>query len=577
MSPFHEPIDEGVRAELAEHDDLIAALLARRGIRTKEAADAFLDPSYDAHLGDPLLMRDMEKGARRIAKAIAEREKIAIWSDYDCDGIPGGVLLHDFLKKAGADFTNYIPHRHLEGYGVNVSGIGKLAAQGVSLVITVDVGITDSEAVARANELGMDVIVTDHHLPEPEGLPPAYAVIDPKREDETYPFRDFCGAGLAWKLVTAVLALGRAEGAPWCADIPEGWEKWLLDMAGLATIADMVPLTGENRVIAKYGLLVMRKSPRLGLQKLCRGMRVNQSALSEDDVGFMVAPRVNAASRMGEAADAFRLFTTEDEAEADALAKKLEKLNRERRAQAGAITRAAHERLSGRTDLGSVIVLGDPAWKPSLLGLVANGIAEEFGRPTFLWGREGSGVLKGSCRGAGVTHVVELMQEAKDAFAEFGGHAQSGGFSVKDEEIFSLEERLTDAHARLLAKNAEREREDRKADAELALSDATPEFLGKLERLAPFGQMNEKPVFLFREVSVMRVLRFGKGNEHVKIRFAHADSPVMLEGIAFFAKRALGPAGELLADGDRVNVLAHIERDQFSRNQSLRLRIVSIA
>ena len=573
MPPLYEPLDAALREELKEYDDLTAALLARRGVLSAEDAETFLNPSYDEHLFDPMQMLDMPRAAMRFARAITEGEHVAVWSDYDCDGIPGGVVLHDFLKKCGADFENYIPHRHLEGYGVNIPGIEKLAARGTRLVVTVDSGITDVAAIARAKELGMDVIVTDHHLPQ-ETLPDAYAVVNPNaRRNEVYPFKGLCGAALAWKLALAAL-----EVEPSLRErVPLGWEKWLLDMVGLATIADMVPIRGENRVLARYGLVVLRKSPRIGLQKLCRAMRVEQSALTEDDVGFMLAPRVNAASRMGEAWDAFHLFITEDEGEADMLAKKLEKLNRERRAKAGAITRAVHARLHGNAPK-DVIVLGDPDWKPALLGLVANGIAEEFGRPTFLWGREGSGLLKGSCRAAGHTHVVELMQAANGAFIEFGGHAQSGGFSVKDDEVFSLDEKLNAAYARLHASTGAEETASgaQKADAELALRDATLDFLRKLERLAPFGQENDKPLFYVRQVSVLRVMRFGKGEEHLKIRFGQEDTSVEVEGVAFFAKRALGRHAEMLSDGDRVNVLAHLERDQFSRGNPLRLRLISL-
>ncbi|OYV27252.1 MAG: hypothetical protein B7W98_02150, partial [Parcubacteria group bacterium 20-58-5] len=386
MFPLHDPLHDTMREELAAYDDLTAALLARRGITTKEDAERFLNPSYDEHLHDPFLMTEMQKAAERFARAITSGEKIAVWSDYDCDGIPGAVLLHDFLKKAGANFENYIPHRHEEGYGMNVRGIERLAKNGVTLVVTVDSGITDTEPVVRARELGMDVIVTDHHLPS-EKLPEAFAILNPNaREDEMYPFKSLCGSGVAWKLVCATLAV-----APELREkVPEGWEKWLLDMVGLATIADMVPLTGENRVLATYGLTVMRKSPRIGLQKLLRGMRVEQRGITEDDVGFMIAPRVNAASRLGEARDAFKLFITTDESEADLLAKKLEKLNRERKAQAGAITRAVHARLKERGEVRSVIALGDPEWRPALLGLVANTIADEYERPVFLWGREGN-------------------------------------------------------------------------------------------------------------------------------------------------------------------------------------------
>jgi single-stranded-DNA-specific exonuclease len=297
MFPLFEPVEDAKREALREYDDLIAALLSRRGVSTAEEAEAFLSPSYDTHIGDPMLLKDMRKVVERIDDALVNGERIAVWSDYDCDGIPGGVVLHDFFKKAGANFINYIPHRHEEGFGLNEMGLKKLKDDGVSLVITVDCGISDVSAVAYANSIGLEVIITDHHLPQE--LPAAFAIVDPKQEGETYPYKEFCGGGLAWKLVCAMLSAGNEF--PGRENFKPGWEKWILDMAGLSTIADMVPLTGENRVIARYGLLVMCKSPRLGFQALCKAARVNQKYISEDDVGFMIGPRVNAASRMGDA------------------------------------------------------------------------------------------------------------------------------------------------------------------------------------------------------------------------------------------------------------------------------------
>lgn len=547
-------------------DDFTLMLLRKRGILTKEEIERFLNPSYDLHLHDPLLMKNMPQAAERLAKAILSGERICAWTDYDCDGIPAAVLLHDFLTKVGANFENYIPHRHDEGYGVNVAGIEKLAASGVKLVVTADSGITDVEAVARARELGMDVIVTDHHLPQ-ETLPDAI-VVDDKQEGETYPFPELCGAATAWKLCSAVLAVSPELRAK----VPVGWEKWLLDMVGLATIADMMPLIGENRVLAKYGLKVLRKSPRVGLQKLCRVMRVNQSIITEDDVGFMIAPRINAASRMGDAWDAFKLFTTKDESEAEALAKKLDKSNRERKAQAGAITRAVHEKIKARESIPSVIALGDPVWRPGLLGLVANGIAEEYERPVFLWGREGNQTLKGSCRSEGKTHLLTLMGATENVFAEFGGHAMSGGFTVKDDQVFFLEERLVLAHEKIAGEVFVGEA--LVIDAELEPDRANESLLAKVERLAPFGQKNSKPTFLFKSCEVLRVSRFGKGNEHLKIEIAQDFGS--LEGVAFFAKGDIAKAAQELKTGARINLTGHLERDQFSRKNQPRLRLLDI-
>jgi single-stranded-DNA-specific exonuclease len=571
MPELHEVLDDAIREELREYDDLTAALLSRRGVKTKKEAEAFLAPDFEKHIHDPLLLKNMREAAQRLAKAVRGGERVAVWSDYDCDGIPGGVVLHDFLKKVGANFENYIPHRHEEGYGVNEGGIEKLAKNGAKLLITVDSGITDVEAVAHAKSLGMDVIITDHHLPQ-EGKLPDAIIVDPKQEGETYPFRDLCGAAMAWKLVCATLAV-----APELREqVPTGWEKWLLDMAGLATIADMVGLTGENRVIAKYGLIVMRKSPRIGLQKLCKVMRVNQRFITEDDVAFMLAPRVNAASRMGDPRDAFTLFTTEDEAEAEALAKKLEAANRGRRSAAAAITRGVHAKMAERAARGevpAVIVLGDPDWKPSLLGLVASGIAEEYERPVFLWGREGNQTLKGSCRSYGQVHLVNLMAHAKDAFVEFGGHAYSGGFSVKDDQVFFLEEHLVKAREAL---DHTSEDESARGDFTLAPDEATPELLARLERLAPFGEGNPKPVALLRDVEVVTVAWFGKSNEHLKLSIKREFSDPM-QAISFYAKRELGKRLGGLAAGKRVSLLASLERDQFTRGRPVRLRIISLA
>lgn len=580
MFPLHDPLTDALREELVAYDDLTAALLARRGILTKEDAEKFLNPSYDLHLYDPFLMIDMPLAAKRLGAAILSGERIAVWSDYDCDGIPGAVLMHDFLKKCGANFENYIPHRHDEGYGMNVGGIEKLAENGATLIVTVDSGITDVEPIARANELGMEVIVTDHHLPrlaEAESgggpmLPDAFAILNPNaRENETYPFRSLCGSGVAWKLVCATLA-----STPELREkVPEGWEKWLLDMVGLATIADMVPLVDENRVLATYGLLVMRKSPRLGLQKLLRGMRVEQRAITEDDIGFMLAPRVNAASRMGDARDAFRLFTTDDENEADLLAKKLEKANRQRKAQAGAITRAVRSRLRERGEVRTIIALGDPEWRPALLGLVAGNIADEYERPVFLWGREGNMSLKGSFRSGGFAQTMELMRATENVFTQFGGHSAAGGFTLLNTEVFFLEDRLNTAYENL----APLEQGDSfmgHADAVVTPEEINISFLRSVEKLSPFGMSNPKPVFLIREVAVREISRFGKGEEHLKIKIDVNEGNESIDAVTFFVKGALARATEKLVLGDYVNLLAHLERDTFSRGNPVRLRLLDI-
>jgi len=573
MFPLHDPLNETLRAELIEYDDLVAALLSRRGVLTKEDAERFLNPSYDQHLHSPLLMTNMLLAAERLGVAIRSGERIAIWSDYDCDGIPGAVVLHDFLKKVGANFENYIPHRHDEGFGMNTGGIESLKKSGVKLIVTVDSGITDIAPIAHAKELGMEVIVTDHHLPTEAGLPDAFAVVNPNaRENEKYPFRELCGAGVAWKLVCATLVV-----APELRKkIPAGWEKWLLDMVGLATIADMVPLVGENRVLATYGLRVLRKSPRIGLQKLLRGMRVEQRAITEDDVGFMIAPRVNAASRMGDARDAFLLFTTTDENEADELAKKLESANRKRKSEAGALTRAVHSRIKNKDELREVIALGDPEWKPALLGLVAGGIADEYERPVFLWGREGNGSIKGSMRSGGNVHALDLMRAAENTFVEFGGHAKAGGFTVKNDAIFFLEDELVKALTRITENQVPIDLLEMRADAIIMPEEATLAFLKRIEKLSPFGIQNPKPVFLLKGVVVREISHFGKGEEHLKLKISSLNNDDTLDTVTFFVKGAIAHTANSLAPNNRVSILAHLERDTFSRGNPVRLRLLDI-
>ena len=439
---LRKELSKKAKEDLKVYDPLLQELLYSRGIDSEEAAQIFLEPDYERDIHDPFLMHGMEKSVDRILKAIKNKENIVIYSDYDCDGIPGGVVLHDFFKKIGyKHFSNYIPHRHEEGYGLNISAIEKAGEEGTKVLITVDCGITDVAPVKRANELGIDVIITDHHLQHGKA-PEAYAILNPNQKaDKTYPFKGLCGAGVAFKLVQGLIQKGDFN-------ITKGWEKWLLDMVGLSTVADMVPLKGENRVLAYYGLYVLRKSRRPGLQQLLRKIRVNQTTITEEDIGFMIGPRINAASRMDHPMDAFKLLSTDDPVEGGILSIYLDKLNRERKGIVGAMTREVNARLKKLAKISDVIVMGNPDWRPALLGLVANSVMEEHERPVFLWGREGSDTYKGSCRSDGSINVVEFMGSISDTFIDAGGHAFAGGFSVKNDKIFDFEKILNKAYAK---------------------------------------------------------------------------------------------------------------------------------
>ena len=572
MSSAHYQLREEpspiLRDALVDFDSLTQTLLFGRGIVTAKDAQIFFDRSYECGLHDPFLLPDMEVAVTRILGAIAQGEKIAIYSDYDCDGIPGGVLLHDFFKLiAYPHVQNYIPHRHHEGYGLNTVAIDSLQRDGVTLMITVDCGITDVDQVMHAQKIGIDAIVTDHHEPGPL-LPPAIAVINPKRVDSAYPFSGLCGSGVAYKLVLALIARGNFS-------LTQGQEKWLLDMVGIATIADMVPLTDENRLFAHYGLLVMKKNRRLGLQHLFRTMKMQASSITEDDVGFMIAPRINAASRMDSPEDAFKLLTAATPGEAGMFAQHLDHINNERKGVVGSMVKEINKKVAELEQIGSVLVVGDPSWRPALVGLAANTLAESFARPVFIWGRDGRNILKGSCRSGGGVSVVDLMHEARESFLEYGGHHMSGGFSVHEDRIHTLSNALLQAHATLVGDETQAARATKPivVDAELTLDHVGDALARTLARFAPFGVGNHKPLFLFRNVKPYQVTMFGKEKGHVKVIFKQGIRSITAIG---FFKQADAYKAPLVAD-EFVDVIAHVEESFFGGRREVRLRLVEVS
>ncbi len=540
------------------HDSLLEHLMLARGVAPEGFAE-FLEPDYVAHSHDPFLLPGMEAAVDRIVAAIKNSEPVCVWSDYDADGVPGGVMLSSFLRDMGLTVRHYIPHRHKEGYGLNKEGLAELAGQGIKLVITCDLGTTEVEQIAFANSKGVDVIVTDHHL-EPEVLPEALAVINPKLSSSKYPFDGLCGAGVAWKLVQGVLAKYRPE------SFPEGKEKWYLDLVGIGTLSDMVPLVGENRMLAQFGLKVMRRGRRPGLAALLKLLRIQPRTLTEDDIGFMVSPRINAASRMDSPEAAARLLATENIVEAGELAFALNKINDERKTLVASTVKEVNKRLVLGGLEGPVIVMGSPSWRPGILGLVANSLAEAHHKPTFLWGREGGELLRGSCRSDGVTNIVELMHAAGDVFDHCGGHAASGGFALREERAHELPGALTKAYESL--KNQGATAKEISVDRELDLSEL-PYALRHLDRLAPFGVGNSKPLFIFPNATVGSLKMFGKQQNHLQISLA--DDFNRVDGIAFFSTP--DTFQKRPATGERVDVVGNVERDW--RGQP-RVRIVDI-
>ena len=545
---------------LKEYSELERTLLFGRSIKNKDDAKRFLSVSYDRDILDPFLMTGMERAVSRIIKAMKSGEKIAIFGDFDADGLCATVCWKDFFFRAGYEnVTFYIPHRHEEGFGVSVEALSSLSDEGATLVITVDCGIADSKVFDDSRELGLDIIVTDHHEPV-NGLPKVLAVVDPKRKGCSYPNPNLCGAGVAFKVIQGVLSKDRFG-------IPEGHEKWLLDLVAVATISDSVPLVGENRALARYGLLVLRKSQRVGIMKLCRKLYLPQPNLTEDDVGFMIAPRLNAASRMGDIKDAFTLLSTYDDAEAEEAVKGLERVNNERKGVVASMVKEVKAKTLVLEN-SEVIVTGNPNWRPSLLGLVANSLAEEYSKPVFLWGRDGSQTIKGSCRSYGGVDLLALMSSAEKNFKQFGGHRFAGGFSVDFKSVHTLRESLNEAYSKTENTSCE---EITEVDFLLSLDDVDETFYKKIERFSPFGVENPKPVFRFSNLLIERVKLFGKKSEHLELTFKKSSGREM-KAIGFFKTQE--NFNKRIKEGERVDLVATVEKSFFGGRVELRLRIV---
>lgn len=554
---------------LTAYSPLSKRLLLTRDIMTAEDAEIFLHPNWERDTHDPFLMKDMRKVVDRIVTAIEKNETIVLWSDYDMDGIPGAVLLNEFFRVVGySNVMHYTPHRNKDGFGLNADGIDELIEKKVGLIITIDCGIADAEHVARAQEQGIDVIVTDHHLVGKK-IPEAFAILNPKQEGCLYPEKMLCGAGVAFKLVQALVLHMHEHAQDALETIPVGWEKWQLDMAGMATIADMVHLRGENRTLAHFGLVVLRKSRRLGLQALLKKARTNQRYLIEDDVAFTIAPRVNAASRMGHAKDAFALLASNDMTEAGVLAEKLDAINNERKTLVATMKREVHRRLKKIGELKPVIVLGNPEWKPSLLGLVAGSLAEEYKRPVFLWGRESGTTIKGSCRSDGSCSIFSLMDATQDSFLEYGGHTIAGGFTLEEEQVHTLEQKLSETYSLV----SQKETTENYYDEELTLADVNWDTYREVSAFGPFGEGNSKPLFFFRNVSVREVKTFGKGHEHLEFRFMR-EGGSDVSAISFFTE--LDSFGCSFHSETSVSFVAHLEASYFRGRPELRLKLVDI-
>ena len=496
----------------------------------------------------------------------------------DADGIPGAVILHDFLTKIGHEnFSIYIPDRHEEGYGLNKEAVEKFISEEVKLVITIDLGTSDIDSIALATANGIDVIVTDHHLPH-EHLPKALALVNPKLG--AYPEPMLCGSGVVFKLVQGFIKkYGEYfnERITTTPALTQGWEKWMLDMAGLATLSDMVPLTGENRVIASFGLQVFRKSPRPGIVSLLRKLKIAQATLVEEDLTFMVTPRINAASRMDSPMRAFELLSERDGTRAGALADHLGKITDERKRIVSEIMEGVLPELKAR-ELGPIIVVGHASWRVGVLGIVAGKVMDEFDRPVFVWGGEGmlhiegeARFMKGSCRSNGAVNVVALMEAAGEIFATYGGHELAGGFSIGEDNAALLEKLLCEKYAALekeiIANPANT------IDAILSLGEVNEQTCKTLALMAPYGLGNPKPVFLFSNVTIVSARMFGKEKNHLEVTVTDMLGYETV-AIAFFSTPE--SFTKKIVPDTNADLVATIEKSYFAGRCTIRLRILDV-
>lgn len=520
-----------------------------------------LDFDYERDLHDPFLLLGMKEAVARLEEAVRERERLMIFADYDADGVPGAAVLTLFFQKIGfTNFSVYLPDRHIEDYGLNTKAIDEAVAEGVKLIVTIDCGIANAAEVAYARERGIEVIVTDHHL-VPSVVPEAVAIVNPKQAGDEYPEKNLCGAGVVYKLVQALALTLNVE--------PRGWEKWLLDLVAIATVSDMVPLTGENRALVHFGLRVLRRSPRPGLVELCRVLRLKQSVVGEDDIAFLIGPRLNAASRMAHAREAFELLTTPEPAVAATIARRLEALNRERRTTVEIILSQAARQIEKQTE-APLLVLGQVDWSLGVLGLAASRMVEEFKRPVFLWGKNGHGLVKGSCRSDGSVNVVELMRAVpENFFTNLGGHTLAGGFSLGADKLPELETHLITAWDKV--SRSESVIEDLILEAELELTEINSRLLQKISQLGPFGLGNPKPIFLLRAVTIAAARYFGEQKNHLELELVN-ERGARLKAVSFFQTFP-----DLnFASGQKIDVAATLELSYFRFTPELRLRLVDV-
>ncbi|WP_300433757.1 single-stranded-DNA-specific exonuclease RecJ [Christiangramia sp.] len=534
----------------------VARLLVQRGITSFEEAKKFFRPDLkDLH--DPFLMKDMEKAVERIEKAIENDQNIMIYGDYDVDGTTSVALMSSFLKFRYQNVTTYIPDRYEEGYGVSYQGIAYAEDNDIHLIIALDCGIKAIEKVAYAKKKGIDFIICDHHRPGTE-IPDAVAVLDPKREDCTYPYDELCGCGVGFKLIQAITQKNNE---------PEEILLPYLDLVATAIGADIVPITGENRILAYHGLYVINVAPRRGIQSLL-GDRKN---VSITDVVFIVAPRINAAGRMKHGLHAVNLLTEEDEAVSAKYAEEIETYNTDRRSADKTITEEARQqiiRLKEEERITTVVY--DENWHKGVIGIVASRLTETWYRPTLVFTKSGE-KLAASARSVKGFDVYEALESCKDYIEQFGGHKYAAGLTLMESEYLNFKQKFEEVVSGSIDRNLLTP--EISIDAELSLKDITPKFYRILKQFAPFGPGNMSPVFISRGLTDTGFGKcVGEEKSHLKCQVQQEKGGPAFDVIGF----NLGGKLKIIGDGKKFDAVYSLDENTWNGNTKIQLKLKDI-
>lgn len=500
-------INEELAKKFPEISPVILQLLFNRGLESQKQIDEFLNPDYSEDIHDPFLFKDMKKAVTRMKKAIENDEKVVIHGDYDADGVCSTVILYTTLKKLGLkNLEIYLPHREKEGYGINLKTIEYFKKQNVNLIITCDCGVSNFQEIKQAKKYSIDTIITDHHH-GPKILPEAVAIINPIIKGEAYPFKHLAGSGVAFKFIQALLEdIKYSE--------KESFEKWLLDMVAIGTVADVSRLVGENRTLVKYGLVVLAKTKNLGLQKLIEVSSINKEKINTHTIGFQIAPRINSAGRIDHANTAFNLLSTENIEEAIVIASDLNKNNVERQKITEKAITEAMEIIKPEESDDKIFFANKGNWNSGIIGLVAGRICQEFHRPTFIF-TTFNDLYVASGRSIPEFDIIEAITTQKDILERYGGHKGACGLTIKKENY------------KLFINNLNKITEDKlknikllptlDIDIELTMNDLNWEIVDQLEKFTPFGNSNPKPKFITKNLEVNEIKPVGGNNQHLKI------------------------------------------------------------